>query len=306
MLTTLSKFNIIFLLIGLLEETMEEINIGVIGGSGVYDLENIRKIEEIEIKTPFGSPSDKYVICDLNGIKIAFLSRHSRGHKILPGELNSKANIYGFKKLGVKNLIGISAVGSLKEEIKPTDIVFPDQIIDRTKGRSSTFFGNGIVAHIGFANPFCFRMNDIFEESAKKLNISYHKNKTYVCMEGPAFSTKAESNFHRMIGGDLIGMTAIPEARLAREAEICYGMIALSTDYDCWKEFEEAVTVEMVIANLNKNSNTAKSILTDIIPGLKYGDCECRHALDTAIMTNKKDWSEETSKKLDVFLKRFI
>jgi 5'-methylthioadenosine phosphorylase len=285
---------------------MDDIKIGVIGGSGIYNLENIRTIEEISIDTPFGKPSDKYVIGEVGGIKIAFLSRHGRGHKIMPGELNVRANIYGFKKLGVRHLIGISAVGSLREEIKPTDLVFPDQIIDRTKGRQSTFFGNGIVTHIGFAHPFCFRMNDIFNKSAKKLGIPFHNNKTYVCMEGPAFSTKAESNFHRMIGGDIIGMTAIPEAKLAREAEICYGLIALSTDYDCWKEFEEAVSVEMVVANLNKNSNTAKSILLDIIPQIVYDECECQHALDTAFLTQRSEWPEETVRKLDILMKRFI
>ncbi|OHD17307.1 MAG: methylthioadenosine phosphorylase [Spirochaetes bacterium GWD1_27_9] len=285
---------------------MEEINIGVIGGSGVYNLNNIKTIDEIEINTPFGSPSDKYIIGELNGIKLAFLSRHNRSHKILPSELNNKANIYGFKKLGVKSLIGVSAVGSLKEEIAPSHIVFPDQIIDRTKGRDSSFFGNGIVAHIGFAEPFCHNLNTLFEESAKKLNITYHKNKTYVCMEGPAFSTRAESNFHRSIGGDIIGMTAIPEAKLAREAEICYGIIALSTDYDCWRENEEAVTVEMIVETLHKNSETAKRILVDIIPKLNYKDCTCRHCLDTAIITQKNVWSDKAVKNLDVILKRFI
>ena len=223
----------------------------------------------------------------------------------MPGELNVRANIYGFKKMGVKHLIGISAVGSLREEIKPTDIVFPDQIIDRTKSRESSFFGNGIVTHIGFANPFCSRLSEIFSSSANKLGIPNHTNKTYVCMEGPAFSTKAESNFHRMIGGDVIGMTAIPEAKLAREAEMCYALIALSTDYDCWMESEESVTVDMVLANMNKNSSTAKKLLADIIPHINYNDCECHHALDTAILTQKKDWPDETKNKLEIFLNKF-
>jgi 5'-methylthioadenosine phosphorylase len=285
---------------------MNDIKIGVIGGTGVYNIDNMKTVDEISIDTPFGKTSDKYVIGDLGGIKIAFLSRHGRGHRIMPGELNARANIYGFKKLGVKHLIGISAVGSLREQIKPTDIVFPNQVIDRTKGRESTFFGDGIVTHIGFANPFCFRLNDIFGVTAKKLGVSHHKDKTYVCMEGPAFSTKAESNFHRTIGGDIIGMTAIPEAKLAREAEMCYGLIALSTDYDCWKEFEEAVTVDMVVANLNKNSNTAKTLLASIIPQIAYDDCECHHALDTAILTQKSYWPDDTKKKLDIFLNKFL
>jgi len=287
---------------------MEDVKIGVIGGSGVYQLDNVEVIEEIEISTPFGAPSDKYIIGKLGEVKIAFLSRHCRGHRILPGELNSKANIYGFKKLGVTHLIGVSAVGSLREEIKPSHIIFPDQIIDRTKGRDSSFFGNGIAAHIAFAHPFCSELNKLLEESAKKLNITYHKNKTYVCMEGPAFSTKAESNFHRLIGGDLIGMTAIPEAKLAREAEICYSLIALSTDYDCWREDpDEHVTVEMVIEILHKNSDSAKKIILDVIPKIKATDCNCRHSLDSAIMTSDKTlWPEKTKKDLDIFIKRFL
>lgn len=285
---------------------MKEINIGVIGGSGVYNLENINIEDEINLETPFGMPSDKYIIGNLNGVRIAFLPRHGKGHRILPSELNNRANIYGFKKLGIKHLIGVSAVGSLKEEIKPSHIVFPNQIIDRTKGRNSTFFGNGIVAHIPFSEPFCPNLSTLFEEASHKLNITYHKNKTYVCMEGPAFSTKAESNFHRLIGGDIIGMTAIPEAKLAREAEICYGLIALSTDYDCWRENEEAVTAEMVMETLAKNGNNANRILSYIIPKISYEDCSCRHSLDTSIMTNKSYWPNDTKEKLRHLLKRFI
>lgn len=284
----------------------KDISIGIIGGSGLYNLENIKIIEEVRVDTPFGKPSDKYIIGEFQGIKVAFLSRHSTGHKILPSELNNRANIYGFKKLGVKYLISISAVGSLREEIKPTHIVFPSQIIDSTKGRISSFFGNGIVAHVSFAHPFCNSLNKIFIESAKELNIAYHTDKTYVCMEGPAFSTKAESNFYRLIGGDIIGMTAIPEAKLAREAEICYGMIALSTDYDCWREGEEVVRVDMVIANLNKNIATAKNFLSYIIPKINYNDCECRKSLDNAIITAKELWPENTKKNLREILKRFI
>jgi len=284
----------------------KDVSVGIIGGSGLYNLDNIKILEELNIDTPFGKPSDNYVIGELQGIKIAFLSRHSKGHKILPSELNNRANIYGFKTLGVKSIISISAVGSLREEIKPTDIVFPTQIIDRTKGRINTFFGNGIVAHIGFAHPFCSNLNNILIEAAKKLNLSYHTNKTYICMEGPAFSTKAESNFHRLIGGDIIGMTAIPEAKLAREAEICYSMIALSTDYDCWREDEETVSVEMVIENLNKNIANAKKILVTAIPNINYNECECRKSLTNAIMTPKDLWPENTKNNLKEIINRFI
>ena len=285
---------------------MDNIKIGVIGGSGIYNLKDIKIVKELSIETPFGMPSDKYIIGNLNGIDIAFLARHGRGHTILPSELNNRANIYGFKKLGVKYLVGISAVGSLREEIKPAHIVFPSQIIDRTKGRVSTFFGDGIVAHIPFAEPFCNNLNKLFAEAGKALSITFHTDKTYVCMEGPAFSTKAESNFNRMAGGDLIGMTAIPEAKLAREAEICYGLIALSTDYDCWREGEESVTVEMVMETLKKNGDSANQILNYVIPKICYEDCSCNHSLDTSIMTNKALWSKETIKKIEPIIKRFL
>jgi 5'-methylthioadenosine phosphorylase len=283
-----------------------DIKIGIIGGSGIYDLDNIKIIEEKQIDTPFGSPSGKYVIGSLNDIKIAFLPRHGKGHKILPSELNNRANIYGFKILGVDTLIGVSAVGSLREEIKPRDLVFPNQLIDRTKGRASTFFGEGIVAHVGFAEPFCSNLIKIFEKEAKALNIDYHSNKTYICMEGPAFSTKAESNFHRMIGGDIIGMTASPEAKLAREAEMCYATIALSTDYDCWRENEEVVTVEMVIENMNKNIISAKKLLSNVIPKIKNDNCPCRSSLSVSIITQKDLWPQNTKTKLEAILKKYF
>ncbi len=285
---------------------MENISIGLIGGSGIYNLDNMEILNEIEVDTPFGKPSDKYIIGKMGDIKVAFLSRHSKGHKILPSELNNKANIYGFKKLGVKYLIAVSAVGSLREEIEPKHIVFPDQIIDRTKGRSSTFFGNGIVAHIAFAEPFCSNLISKLEASAKSLNITYHKDKTYICMEGPLFSTKAESKFYRLIGGDIIGMTAIPEAKLAREAEMCYAMIALSTDYDCWREGEESVTVEMVLENMGKNIISAKKILGEVIPKIGEHECSCHSSLNTAIITQKEDWPKETKENLDLLIKRFF
>ncbi|MCG8568635.1 MAG: S-methyl-5'-thioadenosine phosphorylase [Spirochaetes bacterium] len=285
---------------------MEKVSIGIIGGSGLYQIENLKIIKEEKITTPFGDPSDSYLIGELEGKKIAFLARHGRNHSILPSELNHQANIYGFKKLGVTSLIAVSAVGSLQEEILPTHLVFPNQIIDRTKGRKSTFFGEGIVGHIAFAEPFCKNMIELFSSCAKELGITFHKNKTYVCMEGPAFSTKAESHLHRQIGGDLIGMTAIPEAKLAREAEICYGTIALSTDYDCWHESEEAVTVEMVIGNIKKNVSATHKLLGKIIPKINEQDCSCHHALEGAIMTGKEHWPDKTKKKLEVIIKRFL
>jgi len=284
----------------------KDINIGIIGGSGIYELDNMKVVEEISIDTPFGAPSSKYIICDIQGIKIAFLSRHSKGHRIMPSELNSRANIYGFKKLGIKHLIGVSAVGSLREEIKPSHLVFPDQIIDSTKGRISTFFGNGIVSHVGFAEPFCHNLIKILSEGAEKLKINYHKNKTYVCMEGPQFSTKAESNFHRMIGGDIIGMTAIPEAKLAREAEICYGMIALSTDYDCWREGEESVTLEMILDTISKNISNAKKLLQEVLPKISYENCSCHNSLNNTFMTAKDCWPKETKSKLDIIINKYL
>ena len=285
---------------------MENIDVGIIGGSCIYELDNLDLIEEKQINTPFGNPSDKYIIGKIGDVKVAFLSRHSKGHKILPSELNSKANIYGFKKLGIKYLIAFSAVGSLREEIKPKHLVFPNQIIDRTKGRASTFFGNGVVAHIAFAEPFCNNLIKIIEDSAKSLNITYHTGKTYVCMEGPAFSTKAESNFHRQIGGDIIGMTAIPEAKLAREAEICYAMVALSTDYDCWREDEESVTVEMILDNMEKNKINAIKLLSDVLLKIGKFECSCHTSLTNTIVTQKDLWPKETKEKLDILIKRFL
>ena len=285
---------------------MHEVKIGIIGGTGIYNLDNMKLIDEVSIDTPYGSPSDKYIIGELNGIKVAFLSRHGRGHRISPSELNSRANIYGFKELGVKYLIGVSAVGSLRDEIEPSHLVFPDQIIDRTKGRPSTFFGNGVVAHAAFAEPFCKKLTDKLVESSEALGIKYHKDKTYVCMEGPLFSTKAESNFHRMIGGDVIGMTAIPEAKLAREAEICYAMIVLSTDYDCWKEGEEAVTVDMVIQTMNKNIHTAKKLLSDLIPKIGNDECGCHTSMEYAIMTHKEHWPKDAKEKMGLIIERFL
>ncbi len=285
---------------------MEKISIGIIGGSGIYNLKNIEIIDKIDVKTPFGKPSSKYVIAKLNGVKIVFLPRHDKHHTISPSNLNFRANIYGFKKLGVRTLISISAVGSLREEIKPGHLIFPNQIIDRTKGRESSFFDDGIVAHVGFGEPFCDCLDNIFSQAAFDLSIPFHSKKTYLCMEGPAFSTKAESLFHRSIGADIIGMTAIPEAKLAREAEICYGVIAMATDYDSWHESEEHVTTSMVLETLKKNGDTANTMLYYIVKKIGEIECSCNKALDSAISTDKKYWKKSSIKKLGVIIERFL
>ncbi len=231
---------------------MAEAQIGIVGGSGLYKMDELKNVEKVALETPFGEPSGKYVLGTLEGKRVAFLARHGTGHRILPSELNFRANIYGFKFLGVEFILSASAVGSLKEGIPPLDVVIPDQFIDRTRGRVSTFFGSGLAAHVGFAHPFCSILSEKLYESGKTVGASVHKGGTYVCMEGPQFSTLAESNLYRSWGADVIGMTNLQEAKLAREAEICYSTMALVTDYDCWHEEEEDVTVEAIIENLQK------------------------------------------------------
>ncbi|MBU4305473.1 MAG: S-methyl-5'-thioadenosine phosphorylase [Candidatus Omnitrophica bacterium] len=285
---------------------MEGIKIGIIGGSGIYDIEGVKNVETVDINTPFGKPSDKVIIGELNGVKFAFLPRHGRGHKISPSELNFRANIYALKKLGVEKVLSISAVGSLREELKPRDFVIPDQLFDRTKNRASTFFGEGLVAHVGFAEPFCAGFRQLAYETAKQLGITAHKGGTYICMEGPQFSTKAESNVYRQLGFSIIGMTALPEAKLAREAEMCYVTVALVTDYDCWKEDEE-VSVEKILANLNANSDNAKKFIKTILPKLKDAAvCECSSALAAAIVTPADAVPKETLKKVELLVKKYI
>src|SRR3989339_280318 len=243
---------------------MNEVKIAIIGGSGVYEIEGIKILKEMEIKTPFGLPSDKIRIGELEGVKIAFLPRHAVGHKIMPSEVNSRANIYALKKIGVEKIISISACGSLKEEIKPRDFVIPDQLFDRTKLRPSTFFGDGIVAHVGFAEPYCPELRKILIETAKSLSLPVHAGGTYVCIEGPQFSTKAESKVYRSLGFSVIGMTNLPEAKLAREAEICFATIGLATDYDVWKEGEE-VSVERVIENMHILTTNVKKLVKSVV-----------------------------------------
>jgi 5'-methylthioadenosine phosphorylase len=265
---------------------MENVRIGIIGGSGLYDMAEVVDRTEVTLTTPFGDPSGPYVIGTLRGKRVAFLARHGAGHRLLPSELNFRANIYGMKQLGVEYILSASAVGSLKEELRPLDIVIPDQFIDRTKGRISTFFGQGLAAHVGFAHPFCSRLSAIALESGKAAGASVHKGGTYVCMEGPQFSTLAESRLYRSWGADIIGMTNLQEAKLAREAEICYSTIALVTDYDCWHPDHDSVTVEMIIANLTQNAKTAQAIIANAVDALPYErGCECATALKFALIT---------------------
>jgi 5'-methylthioadenosine phosphorylase len=286
---------------------MTEVKIGIIGGSGLYEMEGLTDIESVEIDTPFGSPSDEYVLGTLNGIRVAFLPRHGRGHRILPSELNFRANIYGFKKLGVEWLISASAVGSMREDIKPLDIVIPDQFFDRTKSRVSTFFGEGFVGHIAFADPVCPVLSKILYEAGVEAGATMHLGGTYLCIEGPQFSTRAESRIYRQWGVDVIGMTNIPEAKLAREAEICYATMALVTDYDCWHETEEDVTAEAILANLLKNVGTAKNIIRGSISRIpQERTCPCATALKDALVTAPQLAPSQTLRKLELLIGKYI
>ena len=282
--------------------------IGIIGGSGLYDMAEVTDREERAVSTPFGDPSGSYVIGTLRGVRVAFLARHGAGHRILPSELNFRANIYGFKTLGVERILSASAVGSLKEEYRPLDIVVPDQFFDRTKGRISTFFGRGIVAHIAFAHPVCGSLARVAADSARAAGATVHRGGTYVNMEGPQFSTLAESKLYRSWGFDVIGMTNLQEAKLAREAEICYATLALVTDYDCWHPDHDAVTVEMIIANLLQNAKTAQGAIADAVGRLKDlpRTCACKDALATAIITRPEAVPAEIKKELAPIIRRYM
>jgi len=280
-------------------------DIAVIGGTGVYDTAMLDNVQEVEIDTPFGKPSDAITIGSFGEINVAFLPRHGKGHRISPTELNSRANILALKKLGVKMIISASAVGSLKLEHAPLDIVIPDQIYDRTRMRDSTFFEDGIVVHIGFADPFCPEMSSMIARVTRKLGYSVHEKGTYVCMEGPQFSTRAESRVYQALGFDIIGMTALPEAKLAREAEICYSMIATVTDYDVWHETD--VNIETVISNAMKNEDAVRKIIKEIIPGISIErNCVCSNALTGAIVTAPDKIPVETKRKLAYLTGKYI
>ncbi len=282
--------------------------IGIISGSGLYDIEGIKDIEKIQLDTPFGRASSEFILGNLEGKEVVFLPRHGRGHAILPSELNYRANIYGMKKLGVERIISVSAVGSLKEEIKPRDFVLADQFVDRTnQARKTTFFGQGIVAHIGFAEPVCPVLAKTLYEAAKELGINIHSRGTYLNMEGPAFSTRAESFLYKSWGMDVIGMTNMPEARLSREAEICYVTLAMVTDYDCWHAEEETVSADLIIQNMKKNIQNAKRLIKLAITKVpKARDCLCSRALKDAIITSPKEISAEARKKLDIIIEKYI
>ena len=285
---------------------MEEATIGIIGGSGLYDMP-LEESRMLRVPTPFGDPSDSFLLGNLEGQPVAFLARHGRGHRLLPSELNFRANIYGFKRLGVRQVVSASAVGSLRTEHAPMDFVLPDQFVDRTFSRVSTFFGEGIVAHVSLADPICSRLTDVLEQAAGEIDLPIKRGGTYVCMEGPAFSTRAESFLHRSWGMDLIGMTNLQEAKLAREAEICYVTVAMVTDYDCWHEEEEPVTVEMLINYLNKNSRNAKRLIARAVTLLPAEfDCPCQHALQQAIITDPKAIPAEARRRLEPIVGKYL
>ena len=277
--------------------------VGVIGGSGFYELlENAR---EVRLETPFGDPSDVYFLGEIGEVPVAFLPRHARGHRILPSEVNYRANIWGMKALGVRYVLSASAVGSLREELRPLDIVVPDQLFDRTKARPSTFFGDGVVVHMGFADPFCPYVSQQIVAAGRATGATVHEGGTYVCIEGPQFSTRAESNVYRQLGFDIIGMTNLQEAKLAREAELCYATMALVTDYDVWYEGGEDVTLEQVLANVRRNVETAQAIVRRVVPALdEQRDCGCRHAVESAINTPADLIPEGTKQKLDLLIGR--
>jgi len=282
---------------------LDQAEIGVIGGSGLYQIEGMSNVREVIVDTPFGKPSDAIVLGTLEGVQVAFLPRHARGHRLLPSEVPFRANIYAMKTLGVQQIVSASAVGSLRDDLRPMDMVVPDQIFDRTKNRPSTFFGDGIVAHVSFARPFCSHVGAVLVEASSSVVSRTHGGGTYVCMEGPAFSTYAESMTYRRQGFDIIGMTALPEAKLAREAEICYGLLAQVTDYDCWRDGDETVTSDIVMANVSRNVANAKEIIRAALPLLReHADCACRHALEGAIPTAPSAIPREARERLALLL----
>jgi 5'-methylthioadenosine phosphorylase len=281
--------------------------VGLIGGSGLYRMAGISGAVPVEMTTPFGAPSDAYRVGELSGVPVAFLARHGEGHRILPSEINFRANIYGFKAMGVERIISVSAVGSLKEEIAPLDVVVPDQFIDRTRLRSSTFFGDGVVAHVSFADPICGDLARGLAAAARQTGVRVHEGGTYLCMEGPAFSTRAESRLYRQWGASVIGMTNLQEAKLSREAEICYATLAMATDYDAWHDEEEPVSVEAVVARLRQNALTAERTITFALAGLSGSrTCPCATALKNAILTDPGAIPAPARRRLDLLLGRYL
>lgn len=281
--------------------------VGVIGGSGLYEMKGLEEVKSVKVATPFGDPSDEYILGTLGGVEMVFLPRHGRGHRILPSELNFRANIYGMKKLGVQWVISVSAVGSMKEELAPGHIVIPHQFFDRTRQRVSTFFGRGIVAHVAFADPLCLHLSSILVEAGKKAGATVHEGGTYLCIEGPQFSTRAESRIYRQWGVDVIGMTNVPEAKLAREAELCYATVALVTDYDCWHVEEADVTIEAVLETIHRNVAMAQEIIRNaahLIP--EQRDCPCAEAVKDSILTQKEMIPPEVRQDLDPIIGKYL
>ncbi len=286
---------------------MAKAEIGILGGSGLYNMPGLERVREVHVATPFGKPSDAYVTGMLEGRSVAFLARHGRGHLLMPSEINYRANIYGLKKLGVTRIISVSAVGSLREDMRPLDVVLPSLFFDRTVGRASTFFGGGLVAHIGFSDPVCPIVVDVLEQASKASGVNCHRGGTYVCMEGPAFSTKAESSTYRAWGMDIIGMTNLQEAKLAREAEICYATLAMVTDYDCWHPDHDAVTVTQIIDYLNRNVQNAQTIIRSAVRHMpNERTCKCGSALAHAIITDRKKIPPRTRKKLALLAGKYL
>ncbi len=281
--------------------------VGVIGGSGLYELEGLTNVRWRRVRTPFGDPSDEFCTGELEGRPVVFLPRHGRGHRLTPTELNFRANVWGLKSLGVERIVSVSAVGSMKEDIRPLDLVIPGQFVDLTKRRVSSFFGEGIVAHVGMADPVCGQLSDVLDKAARATGSRVHRGGTYVCIEGPQFSTRAESRVYRSWGVDVIGMTNMPEAKLAREAELCYATLALATDYDVWHETHAAVSVEAVVANLLKNVATAKDVLRRVIPSIgAERTCECEHLLENAVITSPAAFPHATRRRLDLLIGKYF
>jgi 5'-methylthioadenosine phosphorylase len=285
----------------------DQAEIGIIGGSGLYSMPGFEAEQEVDIETPWGLPSDKYIVGKLGGHEVAFLARHGRGHRISPSELNFRANIHGFKQLGCERILSLSAVGSLKEEHKPLEFVIPDQFFDRTRGRVSTFFGEGLVAHVSFADPICPQLAEVVFDSCQRLGIAAKNGGTYLCMEGPAFSTKAESNVYRAWGMDVIGMTNLQEAKLAREAELCYVTVAMVTDYDCWHPHHDAVTVNEIIDNLVQNAGNACRVVAEAVASMPAGRaCKCGSALAHALISDRNMVPEDTRRKLELLVGKYF
>jgi 5'-methylthioadenosine phosphorylase len=288
-------------------QSTDTVRIGIIGGSGLYSMEGLKKTREVRVKTPFGDPSDALVVGTLEGKRVAFLARHARGHRFLPTEINYRANIHAMKQIGVERIISVSAVGSLQEDLKPLEFLIPDQFFDKTRHRVSTFFGDGVAAHVGFDKPVCGQLTGVLGESCDRVKVRVHRGGTYVCMEGPQFSTLAEAHVHRQLRFEIIGMTNVTEAKLAREAEICYATVAMITDYDCWHPDHASVTLEEIISNLNKNAENAQNVIREAVRSLPAErSCKCGAALKHAIITDPAVISAAARKRLNVIAGKYL